>query len=693
MPTIYIDAESGSDSPAGANDAARLATIQSPSGALRTFVRLAQIANGVGGRCLDGFDIVVSGVVRPNWNAPDFGYALFNCVTTGVPSDIRQWVPSDGVTPSGKYTQWGLRGDAVCVPTVAWTQTSNYWQTTLPSGLTDAKVNGVLIYPDCGGGADGSMACALEKAASLAAVDSTPNSWFVDASRVLRIRFTDAAGNTVITGSAQQIDGNGTDVGITLSPNGSTGGSSANALLCFQNVDRAMRIRQFVAKNAGRSLNGCYLISTEAGNNVSVEPLAVDGGGHHFIGFTGVGACRNNTLSGMVGGRYFGATNSGFNCLSVYGNDVSNCRIADCTINYGPMLKPDGRPVTEVAAQASGFLGCDGSVSGGIKDIQIDRCQFTPATNVPPVGSPVQNGGWSVVNTADISGNPGNPADYPVRFYDCIFGPTITSAMSHAGGATAVSNLAVSRSLMLATGGGQGNSSGSGVCLRHTYSTAWSGGIPANMPRNLLLDRTLIITKSGDSRPGFNVNVVSIGNDAGGASMGATALRLRNCVWIDLSGSPRSHTKWLFGLLNATTNSVIDVQDCVFINAYTNVNSAQGSRRLLRNDNNIVNTANMTFARNTYVGFTHFSNNTSFDSQAEWSASIDTAGTYANHFSLTDESIMGRIEAILGTDWLGGSQNIRKIVGAAILGAPTPVPTIQAPRMDSVRGRIRAYGG
>jgi len=114
--TIWIDGKGGSDSPAGANNIARLATLRAgPSAALKTLARLAAIANGAVGEGavtpLQGETIVISGEIVGDTTTPGLSHALFNCTVVGSPAIFRPWVNTDGTPPAGAIYPNALRGD------------------------------------------------------------------------------------------------------------------------------------------------------------------------------------------------------------------------------------------------------------------------------------------------------------------------------------------------------------------------------------------------------------------------------------------------------------------------------------------------------------------------------------------------------------------------------------------------------
>lgn len=706
---IFIDADAGSDSPSGGTTDQKLATIQTAAGALKTFVGLAALCITKNARFLDGKTVVVSGTVRPTISSSiDNGYALFSVPTTGVPDEIRQWTAADGTPPSGALSQFTLRGDAQAVPTFrfAWNSpTAGCWSLVdaatglalqaLPTGITAAKVSSVLVYADGFGGSRGERGGALELVANVAAVVATPNSYYIDASRFLYLNFTDGAGTQVTSGSSQAIDSNDPGcVSLCFMPDGSVSGSAVNGLLCFQSADRPCKIHQFVARNTGRATNGMYAVSFEGSSGMVIyEPIAVDGTGHHSIGNTsgGTGSTIGVRLRNMSAGRAFYAVNSGFACISCYSDNILKDYVAeDCVYKYGPVLRPDGKPLALAAAQSSGWGNFSSNTAGGLIDARVKRCWFEPMPPMAPASSANNpyTGGVNINNTADIAGDISNPDSYPIVFEDCVFGPHIGTVINHNGTGLQTSNMAITRSLLQCNGAAQRSNAGAGggSCIIQSAASAWTGGTPVPRQRSLLIDRSVVLLRTALIQPGYGVNLIESGVSPSNMRI---AFRARRSVFINMSGNPRNSNTFWFAFLNATTDHEFDIQDCVFINVVANYGNGtpNGTRKLLLNDGTAIAGSNqVTFKRNTYIGFTHFSSNASYTSKAQWLASIDPDGQFADKFTLTDDTLLSRIESLLGSSWLSGT-TIRPIIQAACAGHALPPINIRRPVPSARNGR------
>ncbi len=750
MGIYYIDGVSGNDSPAGANNVARLATIKdTPAAALKTLARLAAIANGAVGEGattpLQGETIYVNGEIVGTYALPDLACALFNCASLGTPSLLTYWPSTAATPPAGKFLDAGLRGDvdingntpAYTGTTVTFaagttaTQTAHpylegsqvsftnsggalpsplvanttyyvrqpatntyalsatptgalitfagagtgthtaglYWTATLPTSMTSANVGRCLIYADESTAIDGTPSCDLDLVASAALVASTPNSYFIDGARVLYINFTNNQGIIQNGNSTMRLDssvGQGVSLSIVAAAN-SSNGTAGNALVCFQNAT-GMTIRGLTTRNQALTSYGLYPISFEQAVNCTYENIFVCGGGHHFLGCTGTGAMNGATVKNCYGARGLGQTAGAFGgSVSFVGSTVSNVLMQDCTWENGSVLNPLGAPNTRQNSLSSNLWVAAANNANGLSNVNYKRCMFIPKQQMLPG----INGGGQILNTTPLAaGTELSSQSYPVQFDQCLVGPTIVAQHFTGGAGDTYGNSSHRRGLWLMTGAdGSGYLAGRATPFIAADS-AWGGGLPDPMPRNILFENQLIIIKAGQRQPFIGALTFTF---TSGTS--AWALRFKNCVILDLSKHARGCNVSMFDYTSAAGNCVYQVEDSIII---TQPQDSSGVvTQLCSNDNGLANAATRRkFSRNLYVGFSAYSADASYNEQNEWLTNVDTGATFASSLNLRDSSTVSLFQSKLGgSSWLNGA-SLANILGASQSGLSNIVPLV-----------------
>lgn len=740
--TIWIDGVGGNDSPAGANNIARLATVKASSAnALKTLARLAGICNGAVGEGavnpLQGETIYINGEVGGTLTTPDVAFALFNCASLGSPALVTSWPTTQPTPPSGSYAPAVLRGDVnqngvtftytgitvtfasvssvavvtsaghglkegtqisfsstgtlpggitagttyyvrapltnsfnisatidgalLDVPSVGTGTISGllYWTGTLGTPFTSSTVTRCLIYADEATGADGSSICELDLVADATAVANTKNSYFINGSRVIFINFTDTRGivqNALANMRLDSSSGQGVSV-VVLAALSSSAGTSANALACFQTAQGTV-FSKLTLRNPALTSFGQYPLSTEQAKNVVYEDISIECGGHHFIGFTGTGDQDGNIVRRCYGNRGLGQTAGAFSgSCSFAGATVTNGLMENCTWENGILLNPAGDLTTRAQAYATNLWTFAANNPNGLSGMRINKTIFRPKS----AKMPYINAGGQVNNTTALTaGQELVATSYPVQFNQCMYGPSGV-AQHFSGGTNTVANSSHRSGLWYMTG-----SSGLGTAASRNppfiYADSdWSTTVPAVMPRNILFQNMLFIIKAGQRSPfiggtTFVMNSLNM----------LCAIRFKDCVIIDLSKHARGCTIAMFDYGGAAGNCVFNVESSIII---TQPQDASGVvKQLCFNDNGLANAAaRRKFTGNTYVGFTTFSSDTNFDTQAEWLASVDTTATFAPAMNLQNQATVNLIAAKLGGAWMNGL-SVAEVINAALSG-------------------------
>lgn len=686
MPTvtrIYV-CEGGNDSPAPATPQLKLEHAATPANALKTIARAIQLAidyfNGVGDAATTGkkfFDngggtvnapveIIVNGrvfgpvgTVAPT--VPDMGFALMNCAATGTPKCIRPWSSADGTPPLAS----GIKPaelDPIVLPTLTWNLTGDIWTTTLPAGLTAAKISRVLVQMKGTENIEGFTRRTLTLAGSAAAVVSGTNSYFIDGARLLTMCFTNAAGTAigvtstlvagtpyVVVGAKQELDPSDLNVGLQYVADATVPGTASNAALCLQNAAPVVgrcTIGPFICRNASYTAGGQYHICTESSRDVDIISPECHDSGHHYVGHGGTGANTNNRVIGLSGGRFVAASGGGFYAIGVSGGPVRGLKYQGGVCRPGPVLSPNG--VAEPTA--SGGIGCSniaGQVAGDIQSVSIEDHRIIPSH---ASGTNTRNGGFTGTHHRAVAASlESDPRAYPVVFRRCEYGPFGNFVFGSSGAANDVVSEAFTDGVLNLTGAG--GATAYGWCPFTVLCTN-AGTLTC---RKLLFHKSLIIIR-GAVPLSFNGNF----NFAFTTGLEGVGLYFKDCVVINDTQMPRGTTNTMFQYVNpATCTSGVFAEGTGFFNLHRG--DVGSSFRLCGGENQTYATmlTRQKFTGCHYAGFDLYSANADRDTQAEWQSVVDATGTFSTNGSLNDRVNAQRIRRILsGTTLMRGGDPI-----------------------------------
>lgn len=683
MGKLYVSS-TGSDSPAGATAALKLAVVATPAGAMKTLSALAALLNSyyvATGTvyCTGSTEIVISGIIYGTTSAPDAAYCYFNGSVCGSPACFRQWEDKDGTPPSGPILPWGADGGVPVNPT--WTYgapVATAWgSSALPAGMTAAKVNALYILRNAGKNQDGRPRMYLTKAASQAAsgFGTTPNSYFIDAGRVLTLNYTDINGvnqdNNAGADGPGFLDTNDANVFCIVNPatGGVSTGTSPGALLYLDLVDRTdggeCVVSDGIFSNTGYpAVGGCYCVYSERSNRVVIRNCTGVGVSHHGFGHSGSSDQTGCEVENCAVGDFFGAAATGNFHIAIAGRNVTRGKISRCTFNSGPVLNPRGNALPEAAVLPNGICSIAGdSTTNPIRDQLIEDCVFKPAF---ALGQNSTNGSLTVSKTTAVTGDPWNPEAYPTRFVRSVIGPVEISGYGTSG-TNDYANTSMRDGVFLLTGGGGRTSTMSNLVHFPFNGGAWGVSVPDPLPRTIFLSKMIVLIDAGDPQ-GFS-NTILFNMTTNNSAM---CLRADSCLFLNIGRPVRGQTLYWFDYVNAAGNCGFNIRNSILANLYpTNtVGTVVGSRVLFRSDSALASASTRrVMSGNHYVGFTSYSGDTSYDTQAEYLAGIDTTGTFATGLAITGTTFETRLRTLLGRGFMGGADPMA-VLRQSFVGGP-----------------------
>lgn len=513
--------------------------------------------------------------------------------------DIREWTVDElASVPGASERYWTIRGDRIAS---GWAADGTYTNTFVPStNAPVAKPAGVVIDWDTRVFSDGRHNAHLEEAANATACNSTAGTWFWNTNELLV----------------------NPPAGVTLSEHVVAWCATGSGLI--------------VEGDNGTAQYGyLYLwIDTAAGNGYGFKGSAVTGWtvtgleatecGYHHVGFA-VGKCANNWMIGCtaISGNY--TCDSYFIVYSSSG-DLATSGGINCSARMSPLLKYTAVEATEAytdyikgpsasAPSQTAFGSHTGNsqviANGGVLWKGCSTVMLG-VTNVAYRYQAFSNG-----ETGTEPADKDDAATYSVRFVDCSFAFDWISI----GQGTSASVFSGSFAFVRCFLDGR-------TCVDSlTGAGATPNVIYANRVWTLLESCVLV----GEATTGNGLVRIR------GASTDMDILRVKNCSFYAVG-----NTSSFVHRMDAT-NETIAVHS---IFASANATTLFGS-------NTTTTATTYQFSKCWYGDtLTAFGRGASYDSQAEWTTSVDADGTYAVDFDplfLSTLSLQPEPSGILAT--------------------------------------------
>jgi len=293
------------------------------------------------------------------------------------------------------------------------------------------------------------------------------------------------------------------------------------------------------------------------------------------------------------------------------------------------------------------------------------------------LGQKSTNGSIVVSKTAAVTGDPWNPAVYPTRFVRPTIGPLEISNYSTSG-TNDYANTAMSGGVLLLTGGGGRTSALPNLNVFQFNGGAWGVAVTDPLPRTLFLSQMIILIDTGDTSS-YQANHLFYMQ----TNNSAMCLRADQCLFLNISQPMRSETTRWFDFVNAAGNCGFNIRNSILANLYPNnaAGTTTGLRQLFNNDSGLANASTRrVMSGNHYVGFTSYSSDTNYDTQAEYLAGVDTTGTFATGLAITGSTFETRLRALLGPGFMGG-QDPATVLRQALNGGP--ITTVGLPTLPA----------
>lgn len=573
----------------------------------------------------EGDKVCVSGTIRGTVADPVAGYALYNFALNQVGVEFGPWLDSDGAPSGGnKLVPPVLRGD---IPfDASWTNVGGGVHTrtfALPSGVTE--VTAVLYRWGLVTARDGRVQAHLAAQPDVSTVTGGTNRFFRNTgTNLLTITVTNPAGTAVTSSLASG------DITFCVS------GTATNALLCLQNAKNC-RVWGFTTANTSGG-TGIYHISTENADGCVIEDcVAVDGGGHHAYGHTGLNSASttNNVIRrcSVVGGMYgvgasISATARVARPFSLFGGTLTGNVIEDCYAVCRPVLNPAGAETYAGATSGGGYgpVSIVGMTSGGAANNVVRRCTFImadQATNGSPAN--LELGGGATVSEA----NTYTVSAYPATFTQCTFQDAATLGFQ----ANGVFYIAAAFDRCVFTGGPTirvAAGSSTNAAIRPVGGSSGGG-------KYLFKDSLAVANFSHTTvgTTGFFFELIA-----------NVDLAVDGCAVLDTALASRT-----YGVFypSSASNNKLRVRNSLLGSVYTRTNS-----KLLVVDSSFPDNQ-LECSGNTYLNIDTgaYSAKTSRDTFAEWQATIDALGVECNN-------------GLLSTAWFSARNTV---VGRAEVGA------------------------
>lgn len=591
------------------------AQCQSASTPAPSLNRLFSFVSG-GTGFADGDVIYVAGQIRGTAANPEYGYASYNLGAAAVAITFQPW-GIDQPNPAGlTLSPPLLRGDAPC-GSFTWNVAGYYViDAALPTGKA---VSGVTYRWGEVKNRDGVPMAHLTYTTSTANCAATANSFYYNSGTgVLYVNVTNPVGTQITGGTlASGLVGYMTEDG--------------NSLLELQNA-RNCTIRGMATANTC-AYYGIYHVNTTNATGCVIEDChSLDGASHHYFGHTGSNpdTTGSNVIRRCSGRRGYGTFTSGnpasagsfYGISNFSGATLNNMVNEDLDYQPGMVLSPAG---VELYTGVSRTFGVGAHVAGdtsGQTGNIIRRSSFRCRQG----GGATTAGAISIVGATPPSGLvANNPATYPVLYQDCYLGIGFGGvATPGAGVTTHRAYAAFQRCTFDHLAGGSVFTSGTPIVGANYSNICWNFNIAIGSDdRSYLFDRCTFIVDMDTLGSGsvFN-NLFYLAN--------STTLRFQGCTFLMVGRNSSSNNQYVFTWTsNAATSSVI-CSDSIFCFPFATSND----RELCANDTTwLANDTRRQFSRNFYIGLSKFSQDSAFDTGAEWcnaSTGVDTSGVYYN---------------------------------------------------------------
>lgn len=515
--------------------------------------------------------IVIGGTFRESWTIEHSGVT------------VRAWTSTEITSAAGaSTTAWTVRGDQIAS---GWSAHGTFTNTYVAStNAPGSKPRGVVIDWDTRVFSDGRHNAYLEEAASAAACDAAPGTWFWNTTELL---VNPPAGVTL---SEHEVAWCSTGSGII--PEGDNGTISGGTVAIWVDTDPG---------------NG-YGIKGSAVSGWTISDIDAIDCGYHHLGCA-VGKCQDNWVIDCT------ATSGNYTCDSYYimyssSGDLDNSGFIRCVANLSPLLKYTAAEETEaytdyikgpssVAPDQTAF----GSHTGGAEviangGILVDSC----TVNLLSVASTsYKRQGFSNGQVGSEPADKDDATTYAIRFVDCDMEYDWISLGQGTSSTDFTSSMAFVRCYL------NGN-----TCVDSSISVAATPNtIYVHRVWALFESCVIVGTAPSTLNNGGIIRVRGTTNDR-------DPLRIKNCS-VYAGGST-------FAFI-VRMNDTVDT-----VSVHTLWHSAN-SLVLFANNSTTAGTSYQ-FTKNWYTSnITTFGRGAAYDTLAEWQAVVDAGGSYSVDFS------------------------------------------------------------
>lgn len=517
--------------------------------------------------------VVLGGIFRESWTLANAGVTVR--AYTGA-----EWDASIAVRPSSGIG-WYMRGDVV---SSTWTAHGTYTNTYVAAvNAADAKPAGVVIDWDLAANiwSDGRHAAHLEEAASAALCDATAGTWFWNTTELL------VHPPTGLDLNAHTVAWCRTGKGLTVSADGVTI-NDGTFYLWFD-----------TASGQGYSILGAGV------SDLTVNRANIIASGYHGIG-AAVGKCTNNWFNDctVTGGNY--ACDSYFIMFSASGQgNVETSGFRNCTARLSPLLKYGAVEATEAftdyivgpSAATPNQIAYSAHSGTGIAAGGVSMHNCT-AVILGVTSASYSNIGWAGGTNGVEPTDKWDPATYPIAFYDSHLQCDRVSIGEGASASVFQAAVAFVRTYIDGA----------------TCQASWVGA--GSTPNVVYCNRSWVLFES------------CVLTGVGGSSSGEGGLiRLRgtssdfDCLYV--SNSSISNDGDSYGIFHRVdANPILNARHSVFRLGGSDTHLCSG---------NTTDTNKYAVSKCWYdvdIGDTTFGAGTSYNTQTEWTTSIDANGTY-----------------------------------------------------------------